>query len=99
DLIDLSGFDDASGIHYVYPVAQTSHDCEVVRDQQQGCAQFGDAIVQRPQHTSLHGRVQGGGGLVGDDELRQLSESDGDKHALTHSATELKGVAVNDLCW
>ena len=48
------------------------------------------------QHHGLRGHVQGGGGLVHDEERRVGHEGHGDDAALEHPAGELVGVAFHD---
>ena len=46
------------------------------------------------QHLRLHGHVQGGGGLVGDEQPRLVHERHRDQHALAHPTGELVRVLV-----
>src|SRR5690606_9833579 len=88
DLLCCSGFDDLAAEHHVHAVAETGNDCEVVGDEQQGGPQPGDAVVERPEHSPLDGRVEGRGRLICDDQLWRLGEGDGDQHPLAHPAAE-----------
>ena len=48
------------------------------------------------QHVLLHHDVEGGGRLVGDDELRPADGGERDRHALAHAARELVRIGVED---
>ena len=51
-------------------------------------------LAQQPQDLGLHGDVQGGGGFVGDQQLRPAGQGDGDVHALGHAAGDLVRVGA-----
>ena len=52
---------------------------------------------QRAQHLGLHGDVEGGGRLVGQDDGRVVGHGDGDDHPLAHAPGELVGVVAHPL--
>ena len=45
--------------------------------------------TDQPQNLFLHGDVERGGRLIGNDELRLQSERGGNEHALAHAAGKL----------
>ena len=52
--------------------------------------------AQQAEDLGLHGDVQRGGGLVGDQQPRLAGECQGDGHALGHAAGDLVRVGLQD---
>ena len=65
------------------------HDRQVVADEQQRHAAFGDEAFEQPEHAVLHRHVEGGGRLVRDEQLRLGGEGDRDRHPLALTTREL----------
>ncbi|MNF80808.1 hypothetical protein D3C84_630600 [compost metagenome] len=87
-------FDDLAGAHHAHPLRDAAHQVQVVTDQQQRHAQ---ALLQRfeqQQDLALHGHVQRGGRLVGDQQLGLASQGHGDHHPLSLAARELVRVGL-----
>ncbi len=63
-------------------------------DKQHRGAQFPLQLLDHHQHLGLDGDIQGGGGLVGDEQLGVAGQGDGDDHPLLHPAGKLVGVLV-----
>ena len=72
-------------------------DAEVVGDQQHSHAAAGLEFGQQRQHLRLDGHVEGGGGLVGDQQFRFAGERHRDHHALFHAAGELERIGIEAL--
>ena len=53
------------------------------------------AVGQQLQDLGLYGDIQGGGGLVGDEQFWFVDQGHGDHHALAHAAGKLVGVIVD----
>ncbi len=87
----------AAGIHHQDAVAQARHHPQVVADEQQRRALFPAQGVHEPQDLRLHGHVERGGGLVGDDQRRIKGQRHGDHHPLAHAAGELVGIGMHAL--
>ena len=66
-------------------------------DEDDGQTQLFLQIVQQVDDLCLHGNVQRGNRLVGDDELRLHHQCTGDADALTLTAGELMGIAAGML--
>ena len=64
-------------------------------DHQDRRAPLGAQIAHQLDDFRLHGHVERGGRLVGDQEVRTACERDGDHHALTHAAGQLVRVIVH----
>jgi hypothetical protein len=64
-----------------------------VGDQQQGQAELAPQLLQQGEHLGLDHHVQGGGGLVGDQQPRRAGQGHGDHHPLALAARQLVGVA------
>ena len=54
-------------------------------------------VAQELENLRLHGDVERGRRLVGDDQRRPAGERDGDHHALPHAARELVRIVVHAL--
>ena len=63
-------------------------------DKQDGGAEFLFQVVHEPEHLGLDRHVQGGGGLVRDQQLRTAGKGHGDHDALAHTAGELMGILL-----
>ena len=91
DVGDGAAFDDSSGIHDGDAVADAADHGEVVRDEEHGqreaLAQFGE---QR-ENLRLHGDIERGGGLVGDEQGGAVDDGHGDHDALALASGELMG--------
>ena len=75
--------------------AQLADHPQVVGDEGDGGAQLVPELAHQVQDLGLDGYVQGGGGLVGDEQLRPAGQGHGDHHPLAQAARELIGVAVH----
>ena len=53
------------------------------------------AVLRESSTWGLHGHVQGGGGLIGQDDRRVVGHGDGDDHPLAHTAGELVRVVLH----
>src|SRR5699024_12341832 len=78
--------------HHHDLVDRPGHDRQVVRHQDQPHTQVTAQFVQQVQDACLHGHIQRGGRLVGQQHLRVTHQPHGDDHALTHPSRELVGV-------
>ena len=95
DLTRRPGLHDVAGIDHADAVAHLRDDTEVVGDQYDGCSAL--ALLQAAQQLEdlgLHRDVEGGGRLVGDDELGVQDQRAGDDDALLHAAAELVRIAA-----
>ena len=61
--------DNAPGVHYRQPVGQARHNCQIVRNPDQGRSGFAAQLLDLVENLALYGHIQGGGGLVGNDEF------------------------------
>ena len=62
-----------------------------------GHAQLFLQILHQFQNLRLDGHVQGGGGLVGNEDIRFAGQRHGDHHSLTHAAGKLVGILLQAL--
>ena len=90
-LHNLSRVDNGHG------VAVFNHQAQVVGNEDHGRLQLIPQGADHVQHLGLNGNVQGGGGFVGNQQLRVAAQRDGDDHPLLHAAGELVGVVVEAL--
>ena len=65
------------------------HDAEVVRDEHHRHVALALLLLQQVEDLGLHGDVERGRGLVGEQQLRAARERDGDHDALAHASGEL----------
>ena len=66
-------------------------------DQHQCRATLFRRPTEEVEHLRLNGHVEGGGWLVGNDQLRFAGERHGDHRALAHAARELMRVLLHSL--
>ena len=82
------------GVHHIHIVAQLGHHPHVVGDKQDGGAVVPAQVPHKAEDLSLDGHVQGGGGLVGNEQLRLAGHGHGDHHPLAQAPGELPGIVV-----
>ena len=89
DVAHRPGLDDAARIHHQHAVAEPGDDAEIVGDQDDRRA-GSSRVSSRMQleDLRLHGDVERGRRLVGDQQLRPAEQRHGDHHALAHAAGE-----------
>ena len=85
---------DDAAVHHKNPAAHAGNHAQIVGDHDDGGVAALLQVVQQIQHLRLNGHVQGGGGLVCDDQLGLAGDGRGDHHALAHAAGELVGVLL-----
>jgi hypothetical protein len=88
DLVARPGLHDAALLHHGDPVAQVTHDSEIVGDDEVAHAAFLLELEEEVEDLSLDRDVQGGHGLVADDELGLQRQGPGDADALQLAARE-----------
>jgi hypothetical protein len=86
--------DGASGVHDADGVGVLGDEVEGMCDEQDGEVALLLEFFEELEDLRLHGDVEGGGGLVGEEELGLAGECDGDHDALAHAAGELVRVVV-----
>ena len=75
-------------------VGVAGHDAEVVGDEDHRHVAIAALLADQFEDLGLHGDVEGGGRLVGEQDRRATGERDGDHHALAHAARQLVRVLV-----
>ena len=88
---------DLACVHHRHRVAHLRHNAQIVGDHDHGGVVLFLELAHQLQHLGLDGHIQGGGGLVGDEELGVAGQGDGDHHPLLHAPGELMGVFVGPL--
>ena len=68
--LDVGLLDDLALVHDRHAVGEVGDDAHVVRDQHDRGAELVAAAAQQVEDLGLHGHVEGGGRLVGDDHAR-----------------------------
>ena len=92
---DVGLLDDLALVHDRDPVGEVGDDAHVVGDQHDRGAELVAAAAQQVEDLGLHGDVEGGGRLVGDDHARVEHQRLGDDDALLLPAGELVRVVVD----
>ena len=87
--------DDLTGVHHDHVVGAAGDDAEVVGDEDHRHEALALLVFEQVEHLRLHGDVERGGGLVGEEELRAARERDRDAHALAQSARQLVRVLAH----
>ena len=90
-------FDDAAEVHDGGAVGEPADDGQVVGDEQVGDAEVLAELFEQFEDLVLGGDVEGGDGLVEDDQFRVEGDGAGDGDALALPAGELVGVALGVL--
>ena len=93
-LAGRTGFDDFAVAHHRHLVGEAGDHREVVGDEDHAHAVFVDEPLQEFDDTGLGGDVEGGGGLVGDQQFGPERDGRGDDDALALAARELVRKAV-----
>ncbi len=81
--------EDLAGVHDGDPVADASHDPQIVSDVEDGHLELGLQIVQQVENGGLGGHVQTGGRLVHDQKVRVGEQRHRDGATLEHPSGEL----------
>ena len=97
DARDGSGLDDAALLHHRDVVGDLAHDVEVVGDEQHRHAVARLQALQQLEDLRLHGDVERGGRLVGDEEIGAVGERHGDHDALALAAGQLMRIGAEPL--
>src|SRR6266542_368470 len=95
-VVDL---DDPPVLHHGDAIADVRDDPEVVSDEQHRHPELRLQAAQQIQYVGLHGDVQRGRGLVGDEQVRLAGDSTRDEHTLSHSAGDLVRVGGKRTTW
>ena len=91
--LDRPLLDDLALLHHADDVGELAHDAEVVGDEQHRHAEPLLQLLQQREDLRLHGDVERGGRLVGDQQIGLVGERHGDHHALALAAGELVRIA------
>ena len=94
DVRDRALLHHLAGVHDGNGVGHLGHEGQVVAHEHHREAQLLLQLVQQVDDLLLHRHVEGGGRLVGNDELRVARQRHGDEHALALPAGELVGVGA-----
>ena len=89
-----ASLDERAEVHDGDPVGDVAHHRQVVGDDDVGQPELVLQVLEQVDDLRLHGDVEGGDRLVGDDELGRQGERAGDADALALAAGELVRVAV-----
>jgi len=93
DDFDRPFLDDPARVEDADAIAHLRDDGEVVADEEDCRLELRLELRDEVEHLRLHRRVEPGGRLVEDQELRILRERHGDHDALLHPAGELMRIA------
>ena len=89
--------DDPAEVEDGNALAGLRHEPEVVADEHDGQRPFLAQREQEIEDLGLNGHVEGGGRLVGDDEIRFRAERRREHHPLLHAARQLVRMALHDV--
>ena len=96
DLLDRARLDHLARVEDDHPVAQLPDHGQVVGDEQHRQAALVAQVLEQLDDLRLDGDVEGGGGLVGDEQPRVAGDRDGDHDPLQHAAGQLGRDLVED---
>ena len=94
DLLGRAFLDHASGVHHGDPVAEVGEHRQVVADHHHPDPALAHQVGQHAEHLRLHHHVEGGGRLVGHDQLGVAGQRHRDHHPLLLAAGQLVRVAA-----
>ena len=86
-------FDQTPEVHHAHAIGDVAHQVQTVTDEQAGEPEAFPQIEKQVDDLRLHRKVEGGNGLVGQDELRTQRDRARDSDALPLPAGELMRVA------
>ena len=89
-----AGLDDTAGIHHGHAVADLDRDADVVGDEDHRHAELALELAQQQEDLDLHGGIERGGGLVGQQHLRPAGERERDHRALAHAAGHFVRIGI-----
>ena len=92
DVTCVTFLDDAPRVHDIDPVRIACHHAQIVCNDDQPNVHFPAQALHELQNLCLDCDVQGGGGLVGDDQLGVTAQCHGDHHPLPHAPAEMVGI-------
>ena len=98
EFVPAGYLDDLAQVHDRDPVGDVPHDGQVVGDEEVGEVEALLEGAEQVDDLSLNRNVEGGDGLVADDEGRVYGKGSGNADPLALAAAELVGVAVPS-CW
>jgi hypothetical protein len=94
DIFRVADLHQRAGVEHVNAVAGREREAQVVGDQDQAHVAPLLDLGQQRQNLGLGGDVEGGRGLVGDQQLGIARQSRCQRHPLGHTAGELEGKAL-----
>ena len=94
DSLDRPLLDDLALLHHADSVGELAHDAEVVGDEEHCHAEPRLQLLEKLEDLRLHGDVERGGRLVGDQEIGLVGERHRDHHALALAAGQLMRIAL-----
>ena len=92
--LDGAMFDDLAVLHHADPLRDLSHDAEVVGDEKKRHVQPRLDFLKQRDDLRLHGDVERGGRLVGDEQIGLVGKRHGNHYALALTAGELMRIAL-----
>ena len=95
-LVFASVFLDDTVSHHGDVIGQIGGDTHVVGHDDDGSLVDLGQSLQLVDHLSLHGDIQGAGGLICQQKSWALGHSHGDGNSLLHSAGQLEGIGIQD---
>ena len=94
DLLAGADLHNVPGVHDGNAVGHIGHHAQVVGNIDGSEVVFLLKILDELEDLGLDGHIQGGGGLVADEDLGPAGHGDGDDHPLAHTAGELVGILL-----
>ncbi len=88
-------FDDLTMLHNGHVIGDLRDHGEIVRDEEHGEIVGPAQVVEELQDLGLNGDIEGGGGLVGDEQAGTVDEGHRDEDALALAAGELVGIVAD----
>ena len=86
DLVDISFFNDSSGIHDIDVVGYLGNDTQIMSNVYYGNVLFPLQFLDQFKYFCLNRNVQSCGWLIADQNVRVAGQSYGNDHTLSHAS-------------
>ena len=96
-VIPGAAFHDFAAVHHDDTIRHLGNHRQVMGDQNERSALLLHQLIHELEDLRLYGHIQGGGRLIGDDELRVGSQSDRNDDPLPHTARKLMRVGFQPI--
>ena len=91
DLSNWALFNLSAGVHHQHPISNLRDHTKIMRNKEHGQLPLSFLFPEKRQNIGLNGHVQGGRGLICNEQLRRARQRHGNHHPLSLPARQLMG--------